>query len=177
MVWPSTALNAVEGSRPFVNKLREYLQFYRKRFLFFVAEQTALTATTASAFAKAFCERRGKSFSLAWNEKWKKERWNSSLSPWPLERYTGRKEKGKLILAGAYFSSHTHIYIYIYIYITHNVVKKKGNNRRTIYLVNTSSEIPSMQIVFKVDFLSLSEWDQNSLSILKDMQPTSTLLD
>jgi len=117
MVWPSTALNAVEGSRPFVNKLREYLQFYRKRFLFFVAEQTALTATTASAFAKAFCERRGKSFSLAWNEKWKKERWNSSLSPWPLERYTGRKEKGKLILAGAYFSSHTHIYIYIYIYI------------------------------------------------------------
>jgi hypothetical protein len=57
------------------------------------------------------------------------------------------------------------------------VVKKKGNNRRTIYLVNTSSEIPSMQIVFKVDFLSLSEWDQNSLSILKDMQPTSTLLD
>jgi hypothetical protein len=44
--------------------------------------------------------------------------------------------------------------------------------------VNTSSEIPSMQIiVFKVDFLSLSEWDQNSSSMLEHMQPTSKLLD
>jgi hypothetical protein len=74
----------------------------------------------------------------------------------PLHEMKDEKKKGEIVPfhhgRPLFLISHAHIYT------THNVVKKKGNNQRTIYLVNTSSEIPSMQIiVFKVDFLSLSE--------------------